>query len=330
MINPAEHLRDILIEPAPDLFFSRNDSDDIRMGDLVLRKLEGYVQEVTVGILGVPEDEGVRRNKGRTGARYAPTNIRQALYKFTPFSPDQTLDDDIASLRIFDFGDIREGTTLEETHEHLEYAIEILLDSNIIPIVLGGGHDISYPNFLGFSKTAFQVGVINIDAHLDYRNPVPMRNSGTSFRQMLDDESKKLLPHNLVELGIQPFANASAHVQTLKERGAMLRTLDQIRSEGMKNLFEDALRYASNDTDRIMVSFDMDAVRSADAPGVSAPSPVGLTAEEILEAAFLAGRHYSTQLIDIAEVNPNFDVDGTTSKLAALVVMHFLNGFLQR
>lgn len=330
ILNPAEHLRDILVEPAPNLFFSRNDSSDVRMGDLVLRKMEGYVPEVKIGLLGVPEDEGVRRNKGRIGARSAPTEIRRALYKLTPFSPDQIAANGIPALRIFDFGDIREGRSLEETHERLEYAVEIMMGEGILPIVLGGGHDISYPNFCGFSKSASQTGVVNIDAHLDFRNPVPERHSGTSFRQMLDDEHKKLLPTNLVEFGIQPFANVAEHFQDMVQRGVVILTLDHIRAKGLSQVFDSVLRIASDGTARVMVSFDIDAVRSADAPGVSAPSPVGLFAEDILQAAFLTGKHALVQLIDIAEVNPAYDVDGKTAKLAALVIMHFLSGFLQR
>lgn len=330
ILNPAEHLRDILIEPASNLFFSRNDSADIRMGDIVLRKMEGYVPEVKIGLLGVPQDEGVRRNKGRTGARGAPTEIRRALYKLTPFAPDQSAVDAIPKLRIFDFGDVREGRELEETHERLEYAVEIIMAQGIVPIVLGGGHDISYPNFCGFSKTAYRVGVVNIDAHLDFRNPVPERHSGTSFRQMLNDVDEKLLPQNLVEYGIQPFANVAEHFQEMTQRGANILTFDHIRAKGFTYTFESALRLASNGAERVMVSFDIDAVRGADAPGVSAPSPVGLFAEDMLQAAFLTGKSSLVQLIDIAEVNPEYDIDGKTAKLAALLVMHFLSGFLQR
>lgn len=340
MFNPAEHLRDILVEPASNLFFSRNDSADIRMGDIVLRKMEGYVPEVKIGLLGVPQDEGVRRNKGRTGARGAPTEIRRALYKLTPFAPDQIAPEQFApdrsavngipALRIFDFGDVREGRVLEETHERLEYAVEIMMGEGIVPIVLGGGHDISYPNFCGFSKTASRVGVVNIDAHLDFRNPVPERHSGTSFRQMLNDVQEKLLPQNLVEYGIQPFANVAEHFQEMTQRGATILTFDHIRAKGFTHTFENALRLASNGAERVMVSFDIDAVRGADAPGVSAPSPVGLFAEDMLQAAFLTGKSSLVRLIDIAEVNPEYDIDGKTAKLAALVVMHFLSGFLQR
>jgi len=252
------------------------------------------------------------------------------LYKLTPLHPDQFPQNDIPALRIFDFGDIREGSTLEETHERLEYAVEIIMEQGIVPIVLGGGHDISYPNFCGMSRAVDRVGVLNIDAHLDFRPPVPERHSGTSFRLMLEDEHKKLLPANMVEFGIQPFANVAEHFEEMVNRGATVLTLDRVRANGCAQTFAEALCIASANVGRVMVSFDMDAVRSADAPGVSAPSPVGLFAEDMLQAAFLAGKHSLVQFIDIAEVNPEYDADGRTAKLAALVVMHFLSGFVQR
>jgi formimidoylglutamase len=324
--NPAEHLRDILIEPAPDLFFSRNDSSDPRMGDIVVRKLEAYVPEIRVGILGCPQDDGVRRNKGRTGAREAPTEIRRALYKLTPFS----LETDISDIRIFDFGNIREGYTLEETHEHLEYAVEVLMENNVFPIVLGGGHDIAYPDWCGFAKSAHRVGAINIDAHLDYRKPIPERNSGTPFRQILNHESRKLHPQNFVEFGAQGFVNSAEYTRELQERGASIVSLEYLHKVGCANAFATALERASLGTERVYVSFDMDAVRSSDAPGVSATSPTGLSAEEMLRVAQMTGKHYAVEMIDVAETNPLFDHDGRTAKLAALVVMNFLAGFAQR
>jgi formimidoylglutamase len=325
-MNPAEHLRDIVIEPASQLFYSRNDSEDPRMGDLVIRRLEGYVPEVNIGIIGCPQDEGVRRNKGRTGAQAAPTEIRRAFYKLTPFA----LKPETSPLRIFDFGDIREANSLEEVHEQLSYAVETMTSCGITPIVLGGGHDIAYADFMGLAEHASSLGVVNIDAHLDYRKPVPERNSGTSFRQMLDEPSGKLKPENFVEFAIQPYVNSATHFRELFERGVRIVPLEQIAQDGIRDMFTNALKAASNGTDAVMVSFDIDAVRSGDAPGVSSPSTIGLQGEQMAELALMAGKHPSVKLIDIVEVNPFFDVDGRTAKLAALVMMNFLTGFLQR
>ncbi|MCS6808651.1 MAG: formimidoylglutamase, partial [Bacteroidota bacterium] len=283
-----------------------------------------------IAILGVPSDEGVQRNKGRIGARTAPTEIRRALYRLTPYSLRSEPARSLETLRILDCGDIMLGATLEETHERLTEVIAFLVSHQVIPIVLGGGHDISYPNFCGYAQTLSHAGLINIDTHLDFRPAVPYHHSGSSFRLILDTLQSSIAPRNMVEFGIQPFANVQAHYIEMQQRGAIIMTLPNIRKHGIAVSMLQALRYAGNSTQGIMVSIDMDAVRSSDAPGVSAPSPTGFMAEELLEAVFLASKDSRVGLIDIVEVNPQYDIDGRTAKLAALVVMYILQGFVER
>jgi formimidoylglutamase len=314
--------------PNEKLFFSRNDRSDPRMGEIVLRGEKNYTEEVKIGIVGVPTDEGVKRNGGRVGAKDGPDAIRTEFYKRTSFVIGK--EKSPAIVPVFDFGDITIGKTLEETHDRLSEVVHSLVSADIVPIVLGGGHDIAYPNFAGFSKGKRSVGVINIDTHLDYRKPIPKRNSGTSFRQMLDQHQSPLNAMNLVEIGIQSFANSADHYSELIERGATVFSLRDVRAEGMTKTLELAYELAVSSADSLYISFDLDAVHSTDAPGVSAPLPTGLTAEEFLTAALFAGKRRKTKLIDIVELNPKYDVDGRTAKLAALAMMYFLTGVANR
>lgn len=314
--------------PEEKLFFTRKDDSDPRMGDLVMRGEANVTDEIAVGIVGVPTDEGVKRNGGRVGAKDAPDAIRAEFYKRTPFVIGK--EKSPSSVPVFDFGNIKIGKTLEETHNRLSETVQTLVAAGIVPIVLGGGHDIAYPNFVGFSSGKKNVGVINIDTHLDFRKPIPKRNSGTSFRQMLDHPSSALNAMNLVEVGIQSFANAADHYSELVERGATVFSLRDVRNEGVTKTLDLAYELATASVDSLYVSFDMDVVHSADAPGVSAPLPTGFTAEEFLTAALFAGKRRKTKLIDIVELNPKFDVDARTAKLAALSMMYFLTGFANR
>lgn len=317
-----------LTPPNEKLFFSRGDTDDPRMGDIVLRQAKNVKNDLQIGIVGVPVDEGVKRNGGRTGAKEAPDAIRAELYKRTPFvfgkenSPNE--------LSIFDFGNIKQGKTLEETHANLTEVVAYLVEQNIVPVVLGGSHDIAYPNFLGISKHKSSLGVINIDTHLDFRKPVPKRNSGTSFRQMLDHHKSALNAMNFVELGIQSFANSQKHYDELIERGATIFSLRDVREDGITKILDLAYELTTASTETLYVSFDMDAVKETAAPGVSAPLPTGLTPEEFLTAALFAGKRRKTGMIDLVEVNPKYDVDGRTCKLAALTILYFLTGFANR
>lgn len=317
-----------LSPPDEKLFFSRSDSSDPRMGDLVLRGEKNFSDDITIGIVGVPVDDGVKRNGGRVGAKGGPDAIRTEFYKRTAFVIGKERSP--SSVPVFDFGDVKPGKTLEETHESLTDVVQTLVNAGIVPIVLGGGHDIAYPNFAGFSAGKKNVGVINIDTHLDYRKPIPKRNSGTSFRQMLDQHMSPLNAMNLVQIGIQSFANAEDHYSELVERGATVFSLRDVRTDGITKVLELAYELATSSTDSLYISFDLDAVHSADAPGVSAPLPTGLTPEEFLTAALFAGKRRKTKIIDIAEMNPKYDVDGRTAKLAALAMMYFLTGIANR
>ncbi len=314
--------------PDEKLFFSRKDASDPRMGDQVLRGEKNFTDEVTIGIVGVPTDEGVKRNGGRVGAKEGPDAIRTEFYKRTPFVLGK--EKSLSSLQMFDFGDIKIGKSLEETHGRLSETVQTLAAAGIIPIVLGGGHDLAYPNFTGFSAGKKNVGVINIDTHLDFRKPIPKRNSCTSFRQMLDHPASALNAMNLVEIGIQSFANAEAHYSELVERGATVFSLRDVRTEGITKTLDLAYELATASVDSLYVSFDLDVVHSADAPGVSASLPTGFTAEEFLTAALFAGKRRKTKLIDIVELNPKYDIDSKTAKLAALAMMYFLTGFANR
>lgn len=317
-----------LASPRENLFYSRHDAGDPRMGDLVLRGERNFSDEIKVGILGVPTDEGVKRNGGRVGAKEGPDAIRAELYKRTPFVIGKEVS--ASSLAIFDFGDVKIGKTLEETHDRLAETVHAIIAAGIIPIVLGGGHDIAYPNFVGFSKERKNVGVINIDTHLDYRKPDPKRNSGTSFRQMLDHHNSPLNAMNFVEVAAQSFANAQEHYSELIERGATIFSLRDVREDGITKILDLAYELATTSVDSLYISFDLDVVHGSDAPGVSAPMPTGLTTEEFLTAALFAGKRRKTKIIDIVEMNPKYDVDCRTAKLASLAIMYFLTGVANR
>ena len=93
-------------------------------------------------------------------------------------------------------------------------------------------------------------------------------------------------------------------------------------------LFADALNRKSEIENRkLFWGFDLDVVRAADAPGVSAPNPIGMTGDELCQTAAIAGSDPRTRIVEFTEVNPNYDVDGRTARLTAIAVWHVLAGF---
>ncbi len=299
------------VRPDEKLFESRNDPNDVRMGDWIVRRREHFAK-CQVVILGCPQDEGVVRNKGRAGARLAPAEIRRAFYRLPkPAALDP--------IRIFDLGDLILPSTLEEIHALQFELVRRLLKEGKIVISLGGGNDVAYPDVKAAAKQFDRVAAFNIDAHLDLRAD-PQPNSGTPYRQLLEEEL--LLPELFHEVGIQPLANSPRYLDYAKERGVSVHTMAEVQERGVDEILRGPL--AASRVKAIFWGFDLDSVRASDAPGVSAPSPIGLTAEQICRIATLAGRDARTRLIEVSEVNPTYDVDGRTSRLAALLLMHAL------
>lgn len=297
------------IRPNEDIFYQRNDPNDPRLGEFVTTFRATY-DSADVVIVGCPQDEGVRRNKGRLGAKDAPDAIRQALYKLV-IPPNKPA--------IFDLGNTQIDGSLEEIHtRHGRIIQQIIADGKRV-IALGGGNDLSYPDCLGLSSVVDKVLAFNIDAHFDVRADEP-RNSGTPYRQLLEDGF--IQPKNFYELGYQPFANSEAYHAYLDDKGVAKHSLESFREQGIGTLLHKILD--NTQVDAIFWGLDMDVVRGSDAPGVSALNPTGLTGEEFCLIAEIAGHDARTRLFEITEVNPTYDIDGRTARLAAVAIHAYL------
>ncbi len=295
--------------PKQDLFFNKKDSNDARLGEIVSLSEKDYKNSDIV-ILGCPQDEGVARNKGRIGSAFAPDAIRAQFYKLSNFG---------ISVEIFDSGDTIIQKTLEETHDlHTKIVEQVLRDGRRL-IVLGGGNDISYADGEGMANVFGHENwlAFNIDAHFDVRADFP-RNSGTPYRLLL--EEKYILPEKFYEIGYQPQANSPIYFEYLKNLGATIISLEEFQKN--VSLEKTICRLPTADCS-LFWGFDVDSVRSSDAPGVSAPSPIGLTAEEFINLAGFAGSLKETKIIEFTEVNPNFDIDNRTARLVAIAMHKF-------
>jgi formiminoglutamase len=297
--------------PNADLFYKREDVNDRRLGEMVQSALDDY-PATDVVILGCPQDEGVRRNGGRVGAAGAPDEIRRCFYKLTV--------NGVEHLKLFDIGNSIIQPTLEETHTlHQQIVRQIISDDKTL-IVLGGGNDISYPDCSGLVQAVGEVLAFNVDSHFDVRaDTVP--NSGTPYYQLLEERFIK--PDTFFEMCNQPFANSPLYTQYLEDKGAHVIPLTLVRKEGVTKTFERVLQWGKPKA--IFWGLDMDVVTAADAPGVSAPNAGGLTGHELAEIATIAGSYPASRLLEITEVNPKYDIDQRTCRLAAVVMYSFLS-----
>lgn len=300
--------------PSRDLFFRRSEPDNVCLGEIVP---ETNYEEAEIVILGCPQDEGVRRNEGRPGARLAPDHIRRQFYQLTPFG---------LSAKIFDAGNIEICGSLEETHERQTGFVEQVLRDGKKVIALGGGNDIAYADGKAMAA-AFGpdrwLG-ISIDAQLNVGKG-SLRHNGTPFRQLL--EENLILPDYFYSIAFQPHFISPAHYRYLQELGVNLVSLEQLRSREttdleIRELVRQKFINHSNSLSTYF-GFDLGAVRASDAPGVTEPSPIGLRAGEFLNLVTFAAKLVNTKIIEFTEVNPNFDVDDRTAKLVAIAMHRF-------
>lgn len=291
---------------------------DLRSNDLI-----AYTGKLGFAFIGFCCDEGVRLNRGRTGAAKGPQSIRKELSNL-PCNFSQ-------EVKLFDVGDIFcEGCTLEESQELLSKAIESVLNLNLFPIVLGGGHEVAFGNYMGIlnylSKRSQEpnIGIVNFDAHFDLRPYTKVASSGTMFRQIADICSNRKLQYSYLCIGVQKHSNTIDLFKTADRLGTKyMLAKDIIGSDNWKLMdkIDDFIKLR----DYIYVTICSDVFSTAFAPGVSAAQPLGLDPECVLKFLKYILRSNKVVSFDIAEVSPRFDQDNITANLAAVLIFSVIN-----
>jgi formiminoglutamase len=292
------------------------DPDDPRVGHLLGRALASPDDAAGV-LVGFPVDEGVRRNRGRPGAAQGPAAIRRCLFKMTPDA--QHFDAFVRLLEhTADLGDLEPTGDLEADQAALGELLAPHLKRGGTVVVLGGGHETSFGHFLGYVQAGLRVNVVNWDAHPDVRPLIDGRgHSGSPFRQMLLHESGACTGYTVA--GLNPHSTAKAHLEFLADRGGRALFAPDLSAENVGAFYT----ACAGD---VLASFDLDALDQSAAPGVSAPNAAGLSPELWLHAAERAGACTAVRSVDVVELNPSFDRDDQTARLAALTVWRFWRG----
>lgn len=299
-----------LAPPAPD---------DPRVGHLLGRT--ATPASAAVVLVGFPTDRGVQRNGGRRGAAEAPDAIRAQLFKLTP-DPDRPAEFVAVIQNTYDLGDVEVSGDLDADQRHLGETLAPHLARGAVAIVLGGGHETAYGHFLGYEQAGKKIAILNWDAHPDVRPLVDDEShSGSPFRQALEHPSGLCRKYTVA--GLNPSSVARAHLDFIAEHGGVVHFNTEISFTAVESI------YAAHEHDTL-VTFDLDAVDQASAPGVSAPAVAGLSPHIWLYAAYRAGRCSTVRSMDLVELCPKFDVDSRSARLAARTIWEFLRGLAAR
>ena len=255
----------------------------------------------TVALLGLPDDTGVKLNHGRSGARGGPTAFRSALARYGTALPGLP--------RVFDAGDVKPGRTLGETHRRVTAATSALLELGLFPLGIGGGHDLTFPFVRAVVLKFPQLAGLYFDAHLDVRETT---GSGMPFRKLVEECGVTALHLH----GFRPLVNSPGHFAWFKAHGG--------------RIYPDGAKIALPKAKHFFVSFDLDVLDAACAPGVSALNPSGWTVSQAEAWVRACGADQRVHCFDLMELNPRFDPDGRTARIAAHLFLTFLHGYAQR
>jgi len=275
--------------------------------------------------LGFCCDKGVELNLGRKGTARAPLFIRQELANLPVSFP--------SSVHLVDAGDLvfdEQGSLVDAQHA-LAVLVEKILDRNLFPILLGGGHEIALGHFNGLQ--AFMnhtghnddhIGIINFDAHFDLRPFDKGESSGSMFSRIAAELQAANKPFNYFCLGIQGYGNTVSLFKKADELKVRYIRAKDIDAATVPDIL-DQLNEFMDANQHIYLTLCFDVISSAFAPGVSATQPFGLHPEillKLLKPILLRGK---VRCFDVAEVSPRFDEDNRTAKLAAIIIYAVIN-----
>jgi formiminoglutamase len=276
-----------------------------------------------LALLGFASDEGVRRNQGRVGAVNGPPAMRKALANLAWHRQGAA----------YDAGDVlcADGD-LYAAQVRLGHNVCALLNAGHLPIVLGGGHEVAFGSWQGMAAhmadsssqiAAPRIGIINFDAHFDLRDPAHAHSSGTPFAQIADDCAVRGWPFAYACLGISRASNTRALFQRAAELNVLVREDREIRESSLQAISAELYGFIDG-CDAVYLTIDIDVLPACEAPGVSAPAARGVSLallEPLLEGIRDSGK---LRLIDLAELNPDYDIDSRTAKVAARLI-HLLS-----
>lgn len=319
----------------PDLPFLRppaqamfRDDMEVKVRDWI-RPWDG-VEPLAAGLVGLPLS---KPSISHSGASTTPAAVRAAFASFTTYSLEYGLD--LQTLPVRDLGDIAmHATDIAECHRRIEDSLRALYqgcEQTFVPILIGGDHSITCPSVKAFvdRTPGKKVGILHFDAHHDVRNfEAGGVTNGTPFRGLL--EAGVVEGRNIVQIGIRGFMNSKPYHEYVLAHGVTVYTARDVRRRGMETVLAEALAIALDGAEVLYVSFDVDAIDQAHAPGCPAIGTGGLDPWDALDALYHLGTRPEVQALDLVCIDPTVDVRNITSRLAVQFLLHFLAGVATR
>ena len=277
------------------------------------------LQGVDVAVLGIPFDTG---SPFRVGCRFGPSAVRAMSLMLRPINPYQNLNV-FEECAIVDYGDadVVPGY-LPESFERIEAALAPLVARRVIPIGIGGDHSIALPELRALGRRHGPLAVLHFDSHTDTWDTYfagQRHSAGTAFRRGV--EEGLIDAHASMQIGMRGSLFSSQDIEQSLALGYEVVSTDQMLDASVDTLARRIL--AKFRGRRVFLSFDLDVVDPAFAPGVQTPEAGGPSARDVLRL-LRSLRGLDLAGADVVEMNPNYDPGQISALLAATVVAEIL------
>jgi len=273
-----------------------------------------------VAFMGVPLDTGTTY---RPGTRFGPDAMRRISSLGSSYNVSMGVDL-FETLNMTDVGDVTViPANIEKSFDQIALAIGYLHERAVFPVVLGGDHSIGYPDIRGIAPYIDgNIGIIHFDRHSDLSEFTwDERMHGSPFFHATNIENAPAT--NLVQIGIGGWTGSREGLKNARQRNATVVTLEDVDRFGIDKVAEYALEIAWHNAKAVFLSFDIDSVDPAFAPGTGTPEPGGFLPRELLKFLRLVTREGLAGM-EVVEVSPPYDVSDITALLGARAVMEVL------
>ena len=252
-------------------------------------------------------------------AQSAPKAVRAALARFAPY--DATRDIDLRPYVVIDLGDAgARHRNWEGACDAIRVHATTAWERGQFMVGLGGDHSVTWP-LVSAVADGNRVGLIQLDAHHDVRPLDSGPSNGTPIRGLI--EEGVLHPHDIVQIGIHPFANHPSLGGYCRERGIHTLSVEEVRARGAQAVAQAALEHLAS-CDFIYLTVDIDVLDRSFAPGTVGAMPGGLTPEVLLAVVEHICMNPRVRAMDVVEFDPDRDVAECTARSVAGVVMSAL------
>jgi formiminoglutamase len=300
------------------IFFSPVDEsvyNDITYQSSLFKNIHAFTEKMPdyrnahMALIGVRESRGHVANQGTADAADV---IRKKLYN---------LKKGTGSYRIIDLGNLNPGHDLDETYVRLSEVCRILLESNVLPVILGGSQDLDFGQYAAYETLDKLVSFLNVDALLDLEDKSDNNPARQHIHKILLHEPNYLFSYT--HLAYQSFLIDPLSVSVLEKLYFEAFRIGQVKTNLQE--IEPVVRNAD------LVSFDITAIRSSDAPGNAFAQPFGLSGEEACQICWYAGLNEKLSSIGFYEYNPSLDdVHQKTASVIATMIWYFIEGYYNR